>query len=95
LSKEICIDKTVALIHTKNFSNMPLQYLTDNEGNHTAVMIPISEWELLTKQFTELKRLEKPSSEIKERKPADFAGTMPQEVAEAFHQYLNESRDNW
>ena len=74
---------------------MPLQYISDAEGNHTAVMIPISEWELLTHKFNDLKKLEVPSSNVIEKKPSDFAGTMPPDVAEAFHSYLKESRENW
>jgi hypothetical protein len=30
---------------------MNLQYISDNLGNKTAVIIPISEWDLLTKQY--------------------------------------------
>lgn len=74
---------------------MPLQYLSDADGNHTAVMIPISEWELLTKQFEALKSLEKPSTKTTVKSPSDFAGTMPPDVAEAFHSYLKESRESW
>ena len=30
---------------------MNLQYISDNLGNKTAVIIPISDWDLLTKQY--------------------------------------------
>ena len=74
---------------------MALQYLSDTEGNHTAVMIPISEWELLTKQFEGLKKIETTPSETSRKKPSDFAGTMPLDVAELFHLSVKESRENW
>ena len=30
---------------------MNIQYISDNLGNKTAVIIPISDWDLLTKQY--------------------------------------------
>jgi hypothetical protein len=32
---------------------MPLQYLTDTKGKHTAVLIPINEWELITHKYSD------------------------------------------
>lgn len=37
---------------------MSVQYISDNLGNHTAVIIPIEEWEKLTTKYTELSDLE-------------------------------------
>ena len=34
--------------------NVKIQYVTDEQGNKQAVMIPIKEWEKLEKQFQEL-----------------------------------------
>jgi hypothetical protein len=36
---------------------METQYITDREGNKTAVIIPIADWELLLQKHTELKAL--------------------------------------
>ena len=41
---------------------MPLQYITDNTGAHTAVVIPINEWEKLTQKHKDLKILETKST---------------------------------
>jgi hypothetical protein len=42
---------------------MPLQYISDSAGNHTAVLIPITEWELLTHKHEDLKQMELPKKE--------------------------------
>lgn len=33
---------------------MNIQYISDNQGNKTAVVIPISDWNKLTKKYIEL-----------------------------------------
>ena len=73
---------------------MPIQYISDNEGNHTAVLIPISEWELITNRHEDLKLMEKPIK-INGAKPSDLAGTLPKEVAEQMQEYIKRSRDEW
>lgn len=32
-------------------AHMPLQYLSDNKGNTTAVLVPIEQWQQITKLF--------------------------------------------
>ena len=66
---------------------MPLQYISDNAGNHTAVVTPISEWELLTGKHEDLKELEQPKQNFPDKKPSDFAGTLPADIAEDFSKY--------
>ena len=70
---------------------MDLQYLSDESGNHTAVIIPIKEWETLTKQYEGLKKLEDKPVKMK---PSDFAGSIPEHVADAMQEYVKESRNN-
>ncbi len=74
---------------------MPLQYISDNAGNHTAVVIPMSEWELLTRKHKDLKELEQPKQDFPNKKPSDFAGTMPADIAEAFSKYVEEGHKQW
>ena len=74
---------------------MPLQYILDNEGNNTAVLIPISEWELLTNKHAYLKALEVPNKIITSKKASDFAGSMPTEIADAFNKYVDNTRNTW
>ncbi|EHQ24729.1 hypothetical protein [Mucilaginibacter paludis] len=73
---------------------MSLQYISDNEGNHTAVLIPIDEWELLTSKYRDLKLMEKPKV-VNHSKLSDFAGTLPKDVAEQMQEYIKQSRDEW
>ncbi len=73
---------------------MPLQYITDNTGAHTAVVIPINEWEKLTCKHEDLKTLEAAPPKPKV-KLSDYAGKLSQETAEAMLNYVAESRNEW
>jgi hypothetical protein len=74
---------------------MPLQYVSDASGNHTAVLIPITEWELLTRKHADLRALELPQNPLKNKNPSDYAGSMPRQVAETFIRYVEEERNHW
>jgi len=74
---------------------MPLQYISDVEGNHTAVLIPINEWELIIRRHEDLKKLEIPVNSIQRIKPSDLAGSMPLDIANDFNKYIEESRKEW
>lgn len=69
---------------------MNVQYLSDAQGRHTAIVIPIEEWNTLTAKHEDLKMLEKPK-----RKPSDFFGTLSQEVGEKMQEYVTQSRNEW
>lgn len=74
---------------------MPLQYISDNEGNHTAVLIPITEWELLTRKHADLKKMEQPKNNAPTKKASEYAGTMPAEIAKAFSKHIEDDRNQW
>ena len=69
---------------------MNLQYISDARGRHTAVVIPIEEWNNITAKHEDLKELEKPKM-----KPSDFRGAISKETAEAMIQYVEQSRNEW
>jgi hypothetical protein len=73
---------------------MPLQYITDNTGAHTAVVIPINEWEKLTRKHEDLKTLEAAPTKPKV-KLSDYEGKLSHETAEAMLNYVAESRKGW
>ncbi len=73
---------------------MDLQYISDTQGRHTAVVIPIDEWNNLTKKHQDLKLLEKPEHDT-EKKPSDFFGTLSKENGEKMQAYVTESRNEW
>jgi hypothetical protein len=73
---------------------MPIQYISDNEGKHTAVLIPINEWELITTKHNDLKELETPSK-VNSPKPSDFVGTLPKDIASQMQEYVRRSREEW
>ncbi len=75
---------------------MELQYISDGAGNHTAVIIPIAEWNNITAKHEDLKELmDEPEKKAIKRKPSDFAGTLSNEEAEKFHEYLKQARSEW
>ena len=73
---------------------MPIQYITDAAGEHTAVLIPINEWELITRKHKDLKKLETASAKHKV-KLSDLAGKLSYKTAEAMLSYVAESRNEW
>jgi hypothetical protein len=73
---------------------MPIQYITDAAGEHTAVLIPINEWELLTRKHEDLKSLETAAAKPKV-KLSDLAGKLSYKTAEAMLSYVTEGRNEW
>lgn len=73
---------------------MPIHYITDAAGEHTAVLIPINEWELLTRKHEDLKNLEaavkKPGIQL-----SGLAGKLSYETAEAMLHHVAEDRNEW
>jgi hypothetical protein len=73
---------------------MPLQYITDAAGERTAVLIPINEWELITRKHEDLKSLETRAAKHKV-KLSDLAGKLSYKTAEAMLNYVEEGRNEW
>lgn len=73
---------------------MPLQYITDASGEPTAVLIPINEWELITRKHEDLRSLEtaiaKPKVQL-----STLAGKLSYKTAEAMLNYVAEGRNEW
>ena len=69
---------------------MDIQYLSDEQGRHTAVQIPIDEWNKLKEENEVLRNYEK-----KKKKTSDFFGTLSVEEGERMQKYLIESRNEW
>lgn len=70
---------------------MNVQYLSDAQGRHTAIVIPIEEWNTITAKHEDLKSLEKPKQKLSEK----YAGKLPAEIAEELQQYVTQSRTEW
>ncbi|MCU0467638.1 MAG: hypothetical protein MUF58_03480 [Arcicella sp.] len=69
---------------------MDLQYLSDEQGRHIAVQIPIDEWNKLTQEHEIFRNYRK-----KKKNPSDFFGTLSLETGERMQKYLIESRNEW
>lgn len=69
---------------------MSLQYISDVQGRHTAVIISIEDWNALTARHQDLKSLENPK-----RKPSDFLGCVSGETAQQMITDIERSRNEW
>ena len=74
---------------------MDLQYLSDIEGKHTAVVIPIEEWNMITAKHHDLKSLEKPRKKNNTIKPSSFRGAISQETTDDLLLYSEKARTEW
>ena len=72
---------------------MDIQYLSDEQGRHTGVQIPIDEWNKLTKENEVFKNFEKKKSV--QKKPSDFRGAISKNTAEQLLQYATQARTEW
>ncbi len=71
---------------------MPLQYILDETGKTTAVVVPIAEWEALTEKHQDLKAMGKTP---KKNGLADLFGKISEAEALRLHQQLEQSREEW
>jgi hypothetical protein len=71
---------------------MPLQYILDESGKTTAVVVPIAEWEVLTEKHQDLKDLGK---KPKKKGLSAFIGTISPEEADRMQKYVEQSRNEW
>lgn len=73
---------------------MALQYISDNTGRHTAVIIPIAEWENITTRHSDVKELLEEKTQ-----PANnasrFKGLLTNEEADKYHKHLKKARSEW
>lgn len=75
---------------------MAIQYVSDEAGKPTAVLVPIDQWNKLASQHKEVSLLMQDRTEPKsKRKPSEFAGTLSKEEAEKFIKYVEQSRNEW
>ena len=73
---------------------MELQYISDNAGNYTAVIIPINEWNDITSKHEDLKDLVK--SPILTKVPASkFKGILTVDEADKYHHHIKQARNEW
>lgn len=74
---------------------MNVQYLSDAQGRHTAIVIPIEEWNTITAKHEDLKTLEKPKQNAARLKPSDFVGCISKETAQKMITDIEHSRNQW
>ena len=72
---------------------MDLQYISDADGKHTAVVIPIDDWMDLTAKHQELLELERQSE--KPKKMSAFKGILTEREASDLQAYVTKSRQEW
>jgi hypothetical protein len=72
---------------------MDIQYLSDEQGRHTAVQIPIDEWKKLTEESEVFRNYENKKSVKK--KPSDFRGAISKKTANQLLEYVTQARTEW
>ena len=73
---------------------MELQYISDGAGNHTAVVIPIKDWNNITAKHGYLKELIV-AKQVKNNDASRFKGLLTNEEADKYDQYLKNARSEW
>jgi hypothetical protein len=75
---------------------MDLQYVSDSQGKHTAVLIPIEDWNYIITKHEDLKDLEIPKpGGVKKKLSEKYAGKLPTDIAEEIQNYVTKSRNEW
>lgn len=74
--------------------HMPLQYVQNDTGQTTAVIIPIEEWKAIIQKHADLAVLDKPVAR-KNKKASDFKGILSPQLTEALQQHVQQSREQW
>ncbi len=73
---------------------MALQYISDNKGRHTAVVIPIAEWENITAKHQDLQELMEDKNPMVNN-ASNFKGLLTDEEADQYRQHLKKARNEW
>ena len=74
---------------------MELQYISDDEGKPTAVIIPIDEWNRITDKHGDLKDLVEGSSIFQKNGTGQFRGILTPEEAALYHDHIKQARGKW
>jgi hypothetical protein len=75
---------------------MTLQYLKDDYNNTTAVVIPISDWEKITRTHQDINlMLDIKKDNTKKLKPSDFRGCISSQTADNLNAHIQQSRTEW
>jgi hypothetical protein len=75
---------------------MTLQYLKDDYNNTTAVVIPISDWEKITRTHQDINlMLDIKKDNPKKLKPSDFRGCISSQTADNLNAHIEQSRTEW
>lgn len=70
---------------------MNLQYVSDETGRHTAVIVPIEEWNSLTSDKQKLKAEDKQHT-IGSTKPSDFRGAISVKTTNELLRHVEQAR---
>jgi hypothetical protein len=73
---------------------MPLQYVINESGETTAVIIPIGEWEAVVNKHVDLTEFEPQKDKFKLSMSA-FKGTLSKETGEALQKQVEQNRYDW
>jgi hypothetical protein len=87
----------ITLYHYTKFNGHAVTISCRSSGKHTAVVIPINEWEAIISRHAELRSLEQDAREpgIRKYTMGAFAGTLSSKEADELLKYVEQSRNEW
>jgi len=68
-----------------------LQYISDENGKHTAVVIPIEDWNKILNIHEDLKKFESQKNKLSDK----YSGKISNKVADNINHYISKSRKEW
>ncbi|OOQ59288.1 hypothetical protein [Mucilaginibacter pedocola] len=75
---------------------MAIQYVSDDAGNPTAVLVPITEWNSIAAKHEDVRVLMQESAQPRsKRKPSEFRGILDKEVAKQMMIDIEKDRNEW
>lgn len=74
-----------------------MQYIKNNKGTTTAVVIPINEWKQIIIKHQDLNQWEQGQVVLSEKKmkPSDFAGSLSEEAYQEITEHIKQARNEW
>ncbi|AMR33868.1 hypothetical protein A0256_21705 [Mucilaginibacter sp. PAMC 26640] len=86
----------ILYFYTYKSQIMAIQYVSDDAGNKTAVLIPIDEWNNLTSKHEDIQLLvQDPAQPKSKRKPSEFVGTLDKETGRQMILDIEKDREEW
>lgn len=69
---------------------MDVQYVSDAQGKPVSVIVPIEVWNSVKHNYNEFDQ-----PQTTKKKPSDYRGSIPSEMADELREYTRKARSEW